>query len=246
MPSMTQAPIWLVANWKMNGTAASVADYAFHLSAALANAPATIIGVFCPPTIYIADAELALPQNTRLHVGAQNCHAEKSGAFTGEISASMLKDAGCDHVILGHSERRKMGETDAEILAKAQAAIAAGLTPILCVGESQAEYEAKQTNAALDKQLAALAKLKAGSYLVAYEPVWAIGSGKTPSMAEIGAVHRHIKTVLGSAVSVLYGGSVNSGNGRAILGIPEVSGALIGSASLDISTMHEIINAARG
>ncbi len=158
----------------------------------------------------------------------------------------MLQDAGCTYVIVGHSERRAAGETCAQVLAKAEAAIAAGLTAVICIGESQAEYDAKRTNEVLSKQLAPLAKLASGSYLIAYEPIWAIGSGKTPSLAEIEAVHSHIKTVLGSAVAVLYGGSVNAGNAREILKLPEVSGTLIGSASLSVSTMQEIINAARG
>jgi len=241
---MTQRTTWLIANWKMNGTTDTVADYAFHLNAALAGAPSSIKGVFCPPALYIGTAKLALPGNTRLALGAQNCHAAKTGAHTGEVSAPMLKDAGCSHVIVGHSERRATGETDAEVLAKAEAAIAAGLTAVICVGESQKEYDAGKTNEVLSKQLGALAKLPAGSYLIAYEPVWAIGSGKTPKPAEIAAAHSHIKSVLGTGVAVLYGGSVNAGNAREILQLPEVSGALIGSASLAVSTMHEIITAA--
>lgn len=239
---MSTRALWLVANWKMNGAAATVADYAQAVDEAATTAAEGVTCVFCPPTIYIGHAG----KPKRLKLGAQNCHSEKSGAFTGEVSAGMLKDAGCEYVIVGHSERRAEGENDLQVLFKAQAAIAAGLKPIICVGESQADYDANHTTKALGVQLSPLVKLPAGSYLVAYEPVWAIGSGKTPSVLEIGAAHAYIKSVLGSATPVLYGGSVNAGNAREILALSEVSGALVGSASLAVSGMKEIINAARG
>lgn len=234
---------WLVANWKMNGNAARARDWAFAVNTALAmDSPVSC--VFCPPATYLAAARAALPHNARLQLGAQNCHSEKSGAYTGEISADMLAEAGCGHVIIGHCERRTIGETDADVLARAYSALAAGLMPIICIGESRAAYDAKQTSAALDVQIKDLKKLPVDKILIAYEPVWAIGSGQTPQTTEIQAAHHHIKSVLGSASCVLYGGSVNAANIGQILGISGVSGVLIGSASLEIESMCAMIAAA--
>lgn len=235
--AMQPNPIWLIANWKMNGDAARVRGYAFAINEALADLPASVACVFCPPMPYLPHARYSLPGNARLGLGAQNCHEAEKGAFTGEVSAAMLADSGAKFVILGHSECRAAGETDTQVLAKAQAALAAGLTPIICVGESRADYEAKRTNAVLDGQLTPLKALAQSSYLIAYEPIWAIGSSVTPQMAEISAAHSHIKTMLGSSASVLYGGSVNAGNIAQILALPEVAGALVGGASLEIESM---------
>jgi triosephosphate isomerase len=240
---MHPASTWLVANWKMNGTAHEVRDYAFALNRLAGELPPTTHTVFCPPAAYITTAAEALPYNRRLALGAQNCHEVTKGSYTGEISAAMLADLGCRYVILGHSERRAEGETDQQVAAKAEAALAAGLTPIICLGELLSAYQAKETKSILDQQLAALTRLPTRDILIAYEPVWAIGSGKTPNSQEIAAAHRHIKTVLGSAVAVLYGGSVNAGNASEILRLPEVSGALIGGASLNIASMKEIVAA---
>ena len=227
----------------MNGDAARVRAFAYAVNAQLGAVRANLNVVFCPPVCYLDAARQALPLNARLSVGAQNCHAEPQGAHTGEISAAMLADMGCGYVILGHSERRAAGETDAVVIAKAKAAIAAGLVPILCVGESLDAYKEKRTNAWLDQQLVAIKALPASRFLIAYEPIWAIGSGLTPTTPEISAVHRHIKSTLGSETSVLYGGSVNPGNTREILALPEVSGALIGGASLEIASMQAMIAA---
>lgn len=243
---MKSDAIWLLANWKMNGTANEARLYANAIAAALEQQPAMVECIFCPPNPYLALVAEHLPQNARLKLGAQNCHDKISGAFTGETSAGMLKDAGCAAVIVGHSERRAMGETDADVLAKAKAALAAGLLTVICVGESASDYASGDTNAALAVQLKPLIELPQAGYLVAYEPVWAIGSGKTPTLLEIEAAHAYIKSVLGSATPVLYGGSVNAGNAREILHVAGVSGALVGSASLTVSVMQEIINAARG
>lgn len=241
---MENSPIWLIANWKMNGDAARARAWAFAVNASLAAHDTQVEVVFCPPVTLLAAARGALPANAGLRLGAQNCHAEAKGAFTGEISAAMLKEAGCSHVIIGHSERRAMGESDADVLAKAQAALASGLTPIICVGESRAEYDKKQTNTTLDIQLKGLKKLPSDAYLIAYEPVWAIGTSKTPEMAEISAAHGHIKSVLGSTTPVLYGGSVSGSNIGQILGIAQVSGVLIGGASLEIESMQAMLEAA--
>lgn len=228
---------WLVANWKMHGTRARAGEYARQFGEALAATPA-VQGVFCPPSLYIDAAKAALPGTSPLALGAQDCHKQGDGAFTGEISARMLADVGAGYVILGHSERRQhCNETCLDVVEKAQAALAAGLTPILCVGEREAEYEAGQTQAVLGRQLEALRGLEVGRYLIAYEPVWAIGTGRTPRVDEIAAAHAQVKSTLGSTVSVLYGGSVKPNNIREILAQPQVNGALIGGASLEIESM---------
>lgn len=241
---MTTSATWLIANWKMNGDADAVRGWAFSVNAALGAHHTTVRGVFCPPLPYIPLAKSMLPLNAQLQLGAQNCHHADKGAYTGEVSAPMLKESGCGFVIVGHSERRAMGETDADVTAKAEAAMAAGLTPIICIGESLEQYNAKQTLQALDGQLASIKQLKGEGYLIAYEPIWAIGSSKTPELLEIERVHRHIKTVLGSGVSVLYGGSVNTKNAGEILALPDVAGALIGGASLTIENMLALIQCA--
>lgn len=233
---------WLIANWKMHGDRAGAATFAFQVNQALATAPASLNVVFCPPFTALDAAKAALPEGARLAIGGQNCAKDNAGAFTGGISAPMLKDCGASYVILGHSERRQyMYETDIQVEAKAETAIAAGLMPILCIGETCEEYDAKKTNEVLERQCRAFKNLKPGSYLVAYEPVWAIGSGKTPKLAEIEAAHAQVKSILGSGVAVLYGGSVKPTNIREILGGKGVSGALIGGASLEPDSMRGMI-----
>ncbi len=236
---------WLIANWKMNGTAARVQAWTAAIHAATSTLADPIVTVFCPPIPYLALAKAALPNPTRLALGVQNIHASASGAFTGEVAALMVAEFACSYVIVGHSERRAAGESDADVLAKAQAVIAAGMVPVICVGESRAAYDAHQTTQALDAQLSSLCELPQQRYLIAYEPIWAIGSQQTPQMMEIQAAHRHIKSVLGSVTPVLYGGSVNASNLQQILGLPEVSGGLIGGASLEIESMSAMIAVAR-
>lgn len=236
---------WLIANWKMHGTRDRATDFAIQVNNALATAPKSLNTVFCPPFTYIEAAAAALPAGARLAIGGQNCAKDNEGAFTGGISAPMLKECGASFVILGHSERRQyMYETDIQVEAKAATAIAAGLTPILCIGETCEEYEAGKTAEVLARQCSAFAKLQPGTYLVAYEPVWAIGSGKTPTLAEIEAAHAQVKSALGSTTSVLYGGSVKPTNIREILGGKGVYGALIGGASLEPSSMCAMIKEA--
>ncbi len=249
---MNLSPTWLIANWKMHGTHARVRHFAYAVNDALAMAPAALKAVFCPPFSYLETARAALPPNARLAIGGQNCAKDAQGAFTGGISAPMLADCGARYVILGHSERRLfMHETDDQVSAKVQAAYAAGLTPIICIGETEAEYQAGKTAAVLENQLKPLLDANrriAGATdgrpaLIAYEPVWAIGSGKTPTSAEIEAAHTHIKSILGSAQPVLYGGSVKPANIREILSIASVDGALIGGASLEVESMCAMIAA---
>jgi triosephosphate isomerase len=234
----------LVANWKMHGSCERVVAYASSIGAALETSANSVKIVFCPPAPYISAARQAALNVARFAIGAQNCHHENEGAFTGEVSAAMLKDNGATHVILGHSERRALGETDLHVAAKVRAAQAAGMMPIICIGESQADYEAGRTKMVLDTQLAVLTQIASQGCIIAYEPIWAIGSGKTPKSAEIQAAHTHIKTVLGSGVLVLYGGSVKSTNLSEILALKGVDGALIGGASLDIGTMQTLIQMA--
>lgn len=244
---MSTSPTWLIANWKMNGNAHQMRDWMHAVDIALGQGDSAVQCVLCPPFVYLSDTLDALlkVESTTLAVGAQNCHPAEKGAYTGEISAPMLAELSCKYVIVGHSERRATGETDAEVLAKAQAVIAAKMIPVICVGESRAVYEAGQTKDVLNAQLATLSGLNPAEYLIAYEPIWAIGTGLTPTVVEIQAVHRHIKSVLGSGVSVLYGGSVNAGNLEEILGIAEVSGGLIGGASLEIESMGAMVAIAR-
>jgi triosephosphate isomerase len=236
---------WLVANWKMNGDVQRVQGFAYAINATVQSTPASLQVVFCPPFPYLSLAKQALPQNTRVQLGAQNCHREMKGAHTGEVSAAMLADIGCRYVIVGHSERRACGVTDVDVQSKAEAAMAVGLVPIICIGESLAAYNAGKTSEMLAEQLGFLARLSLRTYLVAYEPIWAIGTGKVPQVTEIQAVHTQIKSTLGSETSVLYGGSVNPSNGEEILALPEVAGALIGGASLEIDSMRAMIAAVR-
>lgn len=232
----------LVANWKMHGTHDRVREFAFAVDRAMGAAPASVTAVFCPPFTYIESARAALPLNARLKLGGQNCAKDAEGAFTGGISAPMLADCGASYVILGHSERRLfMHETDDQVSAKMQAVYEAGLTPIVCVGETEQEYNEGRTLDVLACQLKQWVK---GPALVAYEPVWAIGSGRTPTVDEISRAHLHIKSILGSEQPVLYGGSVKPANIREILGIPAVHGALIGGASLKADAMADMIKAA--
>ena len=209
----------------------------------------------CPPSIYLAPIAEAVA-DTAVGLGAQNLYAAGDGAYTGEVNASMLVDVGCKYVILGHSERRTlMGETDEMVAQKLHTAIEAGLTPIVCVGETLEDREADRTNEVVTAQvrgsLAGLESETAASIVVAYEPVWAIGTGKvaTPDMAE--AVHATIRTLLGelfgqdaaSKIRIQYGGSVKPGNAAELMAQPNIDGALVGGASLKAEDFAGILNA---
>ena len=228
----------IAGNWKMHGSVAEAAALAGALraGAGAGGQPADLL--VCPPFLHVAQVA-ALLAGSRVAVGAQDCHAAPRGAHTGDVAAPMLRDAGATYVILGHSERRTdHGETDAAVRAKAVAAAAAGLTPIVCVGETEAERLAGQAEAVVARQLAgSLADDVVG--IVAYEPVWAIGTGRTPTEADIAAIHGTIRAALvarfgaaGGAMRILYGGSMKPGNARAILALPDVDGGLVGGASL--------------
>lgn len=238
---MAAKPIALVAgNWKMNGLAASRSELAKIMAGAPAFAGRAELMV-CPPATLIADFAAAA-RGSPVTIGAQDCHAAGSGAHTGDISAEMLADAGARAVIVGHSERRTdHHETDAEVRAKAQAAWRAGLIAIVCVGEQRSQREAGKTLEVVGGQLdgslpdgATAAKL-----VVAYEPVWAIGTGLTPTRGDVAEVHAFVRKRLtgrlgGDAerIRILYGGSVKPANAKELLTVPEVNGALVGGASL--------------
>jgi triosephosphate isomerase (TIM) len=249
---MANAPRPLVAgNWKMNGLQRSVAELERIAHGAHAQAEKVDILV-CPPATLIASFATAA-RGTAVAIGAQDCHAEPNGAFTGDISAEMLKDVGATAVILGHSERRSLHkESDAEVRAKVLAARRAGLTAIVCVGETRAEREAGQTLAVVGRQLQG--SLPEGgapeNLVVAYEPVWAIGSGLTPSAADVAAAHEFIRQTLvtrygaaAAGIRILYGGSVKPSNAGELLGIRHVDGALVGGASLKAAEFLAIIAA---
>ncbi|HEV2651605.1 MAG TPA: triose-phosphate isomerase [Rhizomicrobium sp.] len=233
----------IAGNWKMNGLASSLAEIE-KLNRALTDAPADCDVLICPPATLISRAVAVAGV---VPIGGQDCRAEVSGAFTGDISAEMLQDAGATAVIVGHSERRQChGETDAMVAAKAQAAWRAGLLAIICVGETEAERDAGHANRICKTQLAVSVPKGAtvANTVIAYEPVWAIGTGKTPTPAEIAQMHAHIRACLGSPLRILYGGSAKPANAPEILRLPEVSGALVGGASLKADDFLQIIRAA--
>jgi triosephosphate isomerase (TIM) len=232
-------------NWKMNGIAASLDE-----AMALTTMPATCDVLLCPPATLIAQMVWHIT-GTHVQVGGQDCHAAASGAHTGDISAAMLVDAGAQYVILGHSERRAdHGETDDLVHAKALAARTAGLISIICVGETLAQREAGETLAVIAGQMASVpVDMTANTLVVAYEPVWAIGTGLTPTIPQIAEVHAFLRARLAarigdaSGVRLLYGGSVKPSNAAEIFAVPHVDGALVGGASLKAADFGAIIAA---
>jgi triosephosphate isomerase len=242
----------IVGNWKMNGTRAMLAE-ARAIDRAAARYPQVSVGIAPPFTLIHGMAEAV----QEIAVGAQDCHAQPSGAFTGDVAAPMLVDSGARFVIVGHSERRTLhGESDAEVKAKTEAALEVGLSVILCVGESEAQRDAGQAEVVVADQLAASLPASAGAagkLAVAYEPIWAIGTGRVPSVADVGAMHRALRSRLnavygdnGAGVRILYGGSVNAGNAAELLAAEEVKGALVGGASLTAESFMAIVLAAAG
>jgi triosephosphate isomerase len=230
----------VAGNWKMNGLVATEADLAKIIAGASDLAGKAELMV-CPPATLIA-AFAGAARGSPVLIGAQDCHAKPLGAHTGDISAEMLADAGARAVIVGHSERRAdHRETDAQVRAKAQAAWRTGMTAIVCVGEQRAEREAGKTLQIVGHQLDGSLpdKATAANLVVAYEPVWAIGTGLTPTPADVAEVHAFIRdrlserfTAQGRGVRILYGGSVRAENARQLLTVPHVNGALVGGASL--------------
>jgi triosephosphate isomerase (TIM) len=246
--------ILVAGNWKMNG---STAGNAALIAGIVAGAPASdhVKLLICPPFPYLT---MAVEQvaGSGIAVGAQNLSAHPSGAYTGEVAGSMLRDVGCDYVIVGHSERRSLyGETSAGVAAKFAAAKGAALTPILCVGETLAEREAGRTEAVVDEQLDAVLDAVGTDGLngavIAYEPVWAIGTGVTATPEQAQHVHRHIRSSLAArdaataeAMLILYGGSMKGDNAPGLLAMPDIDGGLIGGASLDAGAFLAIAAAA--
>ena len=235
-------PHIFVANWKMNGSAAMAASLLENIADGMARAGKNHEVVICPPATLLGEAARLLI-GTDIHLGGQNCHSQPNGAFTGEISAAMLKEAGCRYVIVGHSERRSLCfENSAAVKQKAEAALAVGLTPIICVGETLSERDAGQAEAVVARQLDE-SMPKTGHFLVAYEPVWAIGTGRVPKPDDIRAMHARLAAATGGKAPVLYGGSVNAANAREILTIEAVSGVLVGGASLKAEEFCKIVAA---
>jgi len=230
----------IIGNWKMHGLAAALSEVA----TVAANVPPAVDLAICPPFTLIERAVRAAA-GSRLAIGGQDVHAAPHGAHTGDISAAMLADAGASLVIIGHSERRAdCGETDAIVLAKARAAVAAGLTAIVCVGETEAQRDAGDAETVVAAQLAGSLPEHTDRVVVAYEPVWAIGTGRTPTLADVAAMHAMIRGTVGPAVRILYGGSVKPDNAAALLSLPNVDGALVGGASLTAASLLAIAAAA--
>ena len=236
-------------NWKMNGSKAALAEVQALI--ATAGTPACEM-LLCPPATLIA-AMAAATAGSAVQVGGQDCHAKVSGAHTGDLSAAMLADAGASHVILGHSERRAdHTETDAQVRAKAEAAITAGLVAIVCVGETEAQRDAGTTLDVIAAQITGSVPpdATAAQLVVAYEPVWAIGTGRTPTIAQIAEVHAFLRAHLAGHIGaeaaktrLLYGGSVKASNATEIFAVPHVDGALVGGASLKAADFAPIVAA---
>ncbi|HVE04166.1 MAG TPA: triose-phosphate isomerase [Rhizomicrobium sp.] len=235
----------IAGNWKMNGLTSSLREVA-DLSSALRATPPHCDVLVCPPATLISRA--VQTGGVAMMFGGQDCHAETSGAYTGDLSAEMLADAGAKAVIVGHSERRRYhGETDALVASKARAAWRAGLFAIICIGETLSERESGLAETICKSQLSGSVPTGATgeNTVIAYEPIWAIGTGKTPDKTEIATIHSHIRRCLGPKLRILYGGSVNATNAREILSLGDVDGALVGGASLKAAEFLAIISACR-
>ncbi len=247
---------FIAANWKMFKTVDETVAYLRELSILVAEMEGAEIVVAPPFTAIHAAAEVT--RNSSIGIAAQDCYWEREGAFTGEISAGMIKDAGAGYVIIGHSERRRLfGDSDEWVNRKLTATLAADLTAIVCVGETLDERDANQTLNVLDRQLDAglkgLTSSQAASLVIAYEPVWAIGTGRNATPAQAGEAHAHIRSRLGQAFGrdaadachVIYGGSVKPENIKDLMALPDVDGALVGGASLNVQSFFAIVNGSR-
>jgi triosephosphate isomerase (TIM) len=242
----------IAGNWKMNGHLAEGIALAGALAgrAREAGDPGCDLLV-CPPATLLVPVAQAIA-DSGIALGGQDCHTESSGAHTGDVSAAMLKDAGCSFVIVGHSERRHdHGETDELVKLKATAAQAAGLVPIVCVGETEAERAAGKALSVIEAQVRHSLPRDGAQVVVAYEPVWAIGTGRTATSDDVAEAHAHIRPLLrqlfgeraGDAIRILYGGSVKSDNAKELLGVADVDGALVGGASLKADDFWAIATA---
>jgi triosephosphate isomerase (TIM) len=244
----------VAGNWKMNGVADSLGELRQIANGFMSGLDADCDALICVPATLLARAK-DIVENSPVKAGGQDCHAKDSGAHTGDVSSAMLKDAGASHVLVGHSERRTdHKENDAAVNAKAQAAWRAGLVAVICIGETEAERKSGVTNQVLSTQLKGSipAGADAGNTIIAYEPVWAIGTGLTPTVGDVANAHAHIRSELaalnvsGSAkMRILYGGSVKPSNARELLSIDNVDGALVGGASLKAADFLGICDAYR-
>ncbi|MCG3778389.1 MAG: Triosephosphate isomerase [Nitrospira sp.] len=247
----------IVGNWKMNKTPSEAAAFIRDLLERLTPSPKTDV-VLTPPFTSLESASKALGPSSWINLGAQNLHWEQQGAFTGEVSASMLRELNCRYVIVGHSERRMLfGERDETIQKKVRAALVQGLAPILCVGESLAEREAGKATSAvtaqLDVNLAGLAQQELASVIIAYEPVWAIGTGRAATTEQAVAVHQSIRSFVeagwnsttAAAIRILYGGSVTPQNAESLLASEAIDGALVGGACLNPDSFATIVRIAQ-
>ena len=242
----------MAGNWKMYKTSPEAVETASRLVELVADT--ADVDIMIAPVFTAIDPVSKVVKGSRVGLGAQNLYWEKKGAYTGEISADMLVSAGCQYVIIGHSERRQyFGETDETVNKKISAAIAAKLIPVFCIGETEAERESGKTFSVLDKQVKDGLKEKVvndlGSLVIAYEPVWAIGTGKTATSGQAQEAHQYIRslidanfgTALADSVRILYGGSVKPANVSELMAKPDIDGALVGGASLDAESFSQIV-----
>lgn len=245
----------IVGNWKMNGSLATNAALLTDLKAGLSADDASVLVGLCASAPYLAQLQQLL-SGSPLVWGAQDVSAHEQGAYTGEVSAAMLRDFGCRYAIVGHSERRQYhAESDEAVAAKAQRALAAGITPIVCVGETLAQRDAGETERVVKRQLAAVIHTVghcSSEIVIAYEPVWAIGTGRTATPEQAQAVHAVLRAQVAAAtvnadkrVHILYGGSMNAANATSLLAMPDIDGGLIGGASLKAPDFLQIIRAGR-
>lgn len=243
----------MAGNWKMYKTPAETSAFFEKFLPVVAGSGHCDV-LICPPFVNIA-AAVEAARGSAVGVGGQNCYWKNEGAFTGEVSAPMLAAAGCRAVIIGHSERRQFfGETDATVLERTKAALAAGLMPIVCVGEMLADRDAGRTNAVLDEQFAGgIAGLPADDFakiVIAYEPVWAIGTGRVATPEQAADAHQHLRSLAAAkfgadaaaGLRILYGGSVKPDNVKGLMAKPDIDGALVGGASLDAASFGLIVN----
>ena len=248
---MSRTPL-IAGNWKMYKTGPEAVETAMELEKLCSDV--TDVDVMIAPTYLSLPLVSTTLRDSGIKVGAQNLYFENQGAFTGEVSAEMIKAAGAEYVIIGHSERRQyFGETDLSVNKKIRAAIGSGLKPVLCIGETETDRDEEKTFSILDKQvsngLKGLSFDELGNLVLAYEPVWAIGTGKTASIDQVDEVHQYLRSLLEKLFSkdfsgktrILYGGSVKPDNVKELMGIKDVDGALVGGASLDSDTFINII-----
>ena len=247
---------FIAGNWKMFKTVHDATVYAKELRSLVKDVNNVRVVIAPPFTALHATSEAA--RNSNVSVAAQNLFWEREGAFTGEVSAAMIKEAGADFVIIGHSERRTLfGETDVTVNRKLMAALAVSLQPIVCIGETLEQRDRNETMAVLDQQIKAgldgLTGDQVAALVIAYEPVWAIGTGRNATPAQAGEAHAHIRSRIrqwfgapaADACLVIYGGSVKPDNIQSLIALPDVDGALVGGASLDVRAFHDIITKSR-